>query len=275
VGVKQGRMKTIVCIVLTLIYVNLCLAKPVEPYNHCQYYASDKDITNAGIYYKIMDYCTKIFGKTPDAVHVNADNYDYKMCLAPGTTQFGNLSPSYGQNIVAQDTYSNQENQTVQHTFSLTGSYGESMSLETTDTVDLSVGVSYSVGIPDVLEATFSISTTFSTSTSETHEKSADASFESSTTIDALPFCTYSAKLVANTMVWHTDMQTPVCLDGFARCQFGSPVQGHYYWYVDVAGFLTPSDLCFVQHGGMAAGISITSNTTISRNCPKPLPGNK
>jgi len=241
------------------------------PNNICQYMAADSDMNNAGIAPAISSECNKLLGQTPDAVHVNADSNPYKMCLVPENATFSGLKPATAQKIIAKDTFNNTSNQNVSHTFGLTGSFSESLEMSTSTTVSLSITVSYSVTIPDMFSSSFSMDTTFSTTSTTTHTASNTISYDPSTTVDCEPSCFYTATETVNTYIYESDMVVDICLSGYARCEYESRVNGHYYWYVLVDDFIAPGNRCFVQDGTLnALTADISSSTTLSKACYKP-----
>lgn len=236
--------------------------------NSCNYYASDVDMRQQGLAPKIKDYCKRRFKKTPDEVHVNLDGEPYKMCLKAGKAEFTSLKPSGSTKIVADDEFTNRDTgKAIEHTFELHGDFTESLSLATTTTVSFKETVSFEVDIPEVLKSKFSISLGFKSSKTENHEDSNDAGFKSSTKVVVPSDCTYYAKIKANIDKYSSKMKVPICLDGYARCQFGERVEGHYYWYVTLkeAG-ITSSASCVMQSGGLASSIAIKSSTEVTKS---------
>jgi len=244
-------------------------APNAPPKNTCQYYGTDKDMDSIGITETIKSYCTQVMGATPDAVHVNADGYPYKMCAVPGEAEWSDLTPVGGQSVVSKDHYNNTSDQVAGHTFTLSGTYDQSCSLSTTNTVSFTESIEFTVGIPDELAIKFGISTTFSSSETQTHTAESDVTYQSSTTIDVQPHCYYWATLEAETLVYNADMKVPLCLDGYARCQFGSPVQGHYWWYFDLKTEVGIPDAnrCYYQSGQLNSAITIDSTTELGKTC--------
>jgi len=242
---------------------------PDTPKNTCQYYGTDADLDKIGITETIKSYCTRTMGATPDAVHVNADGYPYKMCAVAGEAIWSSLKPIGGQSVVAKDTFNNTSDQVASHTFSLTGSYDQTITVSTTNTVAFTTSIEYTIGIPDELAIKFGVSTSFSSSSTEEHQDHAGVSYSSATTVDCQPDCYYMAALEAETLVYNADMKVPLCLDGFARCQFGSPVQGHYWWYFDLVSDIgLPQDSrCYYQSGKLNSAITINSTTEFAKQC--------
>lgn len=76
------------------------------------------------------------------------------MCLVPSNATFGNLQPTTGMQILAKDSFNNTSNQTVNHSFTLQGTFDESIVVATTTTLDLSVDVSYEIELPDIFKET-------------------------------------------------------------------------------------------------------------------------
>jgi len=238
------------------------------PENLCDYYAADSDMTNAGIDNAVSTYCQKSLGEWPAEVHVNADTEPYKMCLVAGNATFGNLQPNSGQNIIAKDFFNNTSNQNVTHTFSLSGSFSQSLDVSTTNTVTLSTSVEYGVNIPDVLSSKFTISTSFSSSKTTSNTATNSITYNPTTSVECQPHCSYNAVATVNTAIYKSDMTVPLCLSGYARCQYNSRVNGHYYWYVSVDDFIQPAQRCFLQNGALGSIVSdIDSKTTFSKAC--------
>lgn len=236
--------------------------------NACNYYASDTDMRQQGLLPKIKDYCKRKFKKTPDAVTVNPDQYPYKMCLTAGKAEFTDLRPSDSTKIVADDEFTNRgTGKNVSHTFELHGDFMESISLATTTTVSFKESVSFEVDIPKVLSSKFEISLGFKSSKTEDHKNSNDAGFESTTTVVVPSDCTYYAKINAQIDKYSSKFKVPICLDGYARCQFGEKVEGHYFWYVTLKEVgVTSSAACVKQSGGLASSIAIKSSTVITKS---------
>jgi len=264
---------------LVLVTVAFCVsAKKVHvyspddvplPQNLCNFQANDNDMNNAGVTEPIADWCTNHFGKRPDAVHVNADGEPYKMCLANAPASFGNLTPFTGQAVVAKDSFNNTSNQTVTHKFDLEGSFKESIEVSTTTTVSVSVSVDYSVTIPEIFSTIgFSIDTSFSTSRTDTHSAEHSLSWAPSETVDCQPHCLYLVQTSVQTQIYKADMYVPICLTGYARCQFGDRVQGHYFWYILVDDVLDQSKRCYTQRGTLSSIVSdVNAQTTFSKQC--------
>jgi len=240
------------------------------PENICDYFASDKDMTNVGIIGAVSTYCQQQLGVKPDQVHVNVDSEPYKMCLAAGPATFGNLQPNTGQSIIAKDFFNNTSDQTVTHDFSLTGTFSESISVSTTNTVTLSTTVEYGVSIPDIFTSKFTISTSFSSSQTSSRTATNSISYTPHTSAQCAPHCAYTAVATVNTAIYKSSMSVPLCLVGYARCQYNSRVKDHYYWYVQVEDFVQPNNRCFHQSGSLSSIVSdIDAKTTFSKTCYK------
>jgi len=238
------------------------------PANLCSYYAADVDMSNAGLNNAVANFCQQQLGQRPASVHVNPDDNPYKMCLVAENATFGNLQPTNGQTIVAKDFFNNTSDQVVTHQFSLTGSFSESIAIATTNTVTLSVSVSYGVVIPTILSAKFAIDTTFYSSQTTSRSSTNTVSYTPSTTTACAPHCAYTAATTVQTSLYKADMTVPLCLSGYARCQYSTAVKGHYYWFVLVDDFVQPTDRCFHQAGNLGSLISdINSQTTFTKSC--------
>jgi hypothetical protein len=234
----------------------------------CNYFAANSDLTNAGVDRAISTFCNQQLGATPNSIVVNADTYPYKMCLAAGEATFGNLQPVTGQSIIAKDFFNNTSDQTVTHSFALSGNFQQSISIATTQTVTLSETVGYSVTIPEVLSTTFSVSTSFSSSTTQTNSATSTINYNPQTSAECDPKCSYTASESVTLSIFKSDMSVPICLSGYARCTYNSRVQGHYYWYVLIDDFISPSDRCFTQMGTLSSVVSdVNSQTTFSKGC--------
>jgi len=238
------------------------------PGNLCDYFANDQDLSNAGLNGAVGTFCQQQLGTYPAQVHVNADSNPYKMCLVAGDAQYGNLQPSTAIEIIAQDTFNNTTNQTITHSFSLSGSFTQSLEVTTTNTVSLSVSVEYSVELPEVLSSKFSMSTAFSSSTTKTNRDQSEINFNPTTITDCLPHCVYIATESINTAIYKSSMTVPLCLSGYARCQYNSPVNGHYYWFVLLDDFVAPDKRCYTQQGLLSSIVcDVKSSTTVSDRC--------
>jgi len=238
------------------------------PGNLCDYFANDQDLSNAGLNGAVGTFCQQQLGQYPAQVHVNADDNPYKMCLVAGDAQFGNLQPNTAIQIIAQDSFNNTTNQTITHSFSLTGSYTQSLEVSTTNTVSLSVSVEYSVELPEVFSEKFSMSTAFSSSTTKTNRDQTEVSFNPTTITDCLPHCVYIAVESINTAIYKSTMTVPLCLSGWARCQYNDRVNGHYYWYVMIDDFVQTGKRCYTQQGLLSSVVcDVKSSTTMSDKC--------
>jgi len=240
----------------------------VVPVNLCNYYADDSDMSKAGINNAIFNYCQDQLHTRPYAVHVNADDNPYKMCLAAGTAYFSSLEPVTGQSIVAKDFFNNTSDQVVTHQFSLSGSFSQNIAVATINTVAISKSVGYSIDIPPALRATFSVSTSFESSKTQTNSATSVLQYSPSTTTQCQPKCSYTAIETVQTSTYSSNFNVPLCLTGYARCEYKNPVNGHYLWFVVIDDFISPNDRCFTQAGTLSSLISnIDSQTTLSKSC--------
>jgi len=239
-----------------------------NPEDLCNYFAANSDMTNAGITGAISDECTRYLGSRPAGVNVNVDDEPYKMCLVAGTVRYGSLEPVTGQQVIAKDSFNNTSDQTITHSFSLTGAYTQSIAIATTNTVTLSVSVDYSVSIPDIFSSKFSVSSTFTTSKTQTNSATSSINYNPGYSLTCAPHCSYAAEEKVDVSMYKTDMNVPICLSGYARCNYNSRVQGHYLWYFLVDDFLSTSQRCFTQQGMLSSSVSdINSATSISKQC--------
>jgi len=246
--------------------------------NSCNTFASDKDMQNTGLSSAVANFCNNHFHHKVDAVHVNADGYPYKMCLIAKQATWTGLQPASATRVMDKDSFTNDNSQSVSHTFTLGGKTSQSATISTTTTVSLSTSVSYEVSVEKVFTDKFTLTTSFSSSRTESHSDTNEVSYQSSTTISAHPGCTYVAELTSNLQVYNSHFKVPLCVDGYARCQFDSaiadptnPAAGkHYWWYFDIRSLGLSGQACFIQNGGLGASISIDSNSNVSsvgKNC--------
>jgi hypothetical protein len=242
--------------------------------NSCNTFARDSDMDNSGLTQRVKSYCTNYFGHTA-GVHVNADGYPYKMCLIAKQARWTGLTPQAATRVVAKDSFTNRAGSNVRHTFTLSGTTSQSCTVSTTSTVALSSTVSYEVNIPTVFKSSFSLTTSFSSSTTTSHKADNSVSYSSVTDITAAPGCTYTAQLNTNLNLYSSHFDVPLCLSGYARCSFDkaipdpkNPAGGnHYYWYMNLANIGMASAGCFTQHGGLGSSISLNSTTKVSKRC--------
>jgi hypothetical protein len=199
--------------------------------------------------------------------HLTCCRYPYKLCIAAANATFGNLLPVAAQAVVAQDSFNNTTNQNVSHTFSLSGSYANSLEISTTTSVSFSVSVDYSISVPDKFALKFDMNTTFSSSKTTTQSSSIAETYSSSTTLSCDPSCAYTASLDVQTLLYKATVDVPICLTGYAKCAYNSPVNGHYWWYVLVDDFISLDERCAVQDGILASAMSVDSDTSLAKTC--------
>lgn len=241
--------------------------------SNCDAYATNRDLDQAGLTQNIKSWCTNHYGTRPDTVEVNSDGYEYKACLSAGEPKFGSLRPRNSQEVVASDTFTNDSNQGVKHTFQLSGTQAESITLETTNTVSLSTSVSFKVSVPAVLEENFSISTSFTSSRTDTHTDETSSTYTSTTEVDVPPRCSITNKLEAKVQKYSSDFKVPLCITGFVACKFPKRVKNpdkpnegaHYFWYSDISHMGMSRDACWEQQGDLSSSVSIDSTTSMSQ----------
>jgi len=238
------------------------------PENTCSYMANDNDMTKAGLTQKVQNYCAQIFGTQPDAVHVNQpDGYGYNMCLTPGKPLIDfNWVPVGEVSITGTSSFKNSGTYPVDHTFTLSGNYGEAVTVATTNSVDISADVEY--GIDFIIDASLTFQGTYSFQHTLEKSSSYTLGFQNTDTATVPPSCTAYDKMVATMIQYGGYVTTNVCLDGYARCQFGNPVQGHYYWYIDVNEMgLSDSDKCWTQSGKITGSSAVNAKSEMTVEC--------
>jgi len=238
-----------------------------NPLDTCTYYAQTSDLNTVGIVSAISAQCLKLLGSTPGSIVVNDDTYPYKMCLIAENATWSNLQPQADESVIATDRFNNTTNQNVTHEFSLEGDFVNSLQVSTTSTVSFSAGVNFEVDILPIFKLKFDMNYSFSSSKETTQFTQDDVKFQSSTTVDCLPNCDYSADLNVQSQLYKAQFQVPICLTGFARCTYSSKVNGHYYWYVLIDDFIDATSRCIEQSGGLASAVSVDSSTTLSKEC--------
>jgi hypothetical protein len=238
---------------------------PVD--NTCTYYAQTSDLSTAGIVSAISSQCKTLLGSTPNSIVVNDDTYPYKMCLFAGNATWANLQPADDESVVASDNFNNTTNQNVTHEFSLEGEYVNSLQISTTSAVSFSAGVNFNVDVLPIFKMKFDMNTSFSSSKETTQFSKEDITFQSSTTVNCLPSCDYTAQLNVQSQLYKANFQVPICLTGWARCTYNSKVNGHYFWYVLIDDFIADASRCVNQNGALASAVSVDSTTTLSKIC--------
>eukprot|EP00026_Physarum_polycephalum_P014231 Phypoly_transcript_14721.p1 GENE.Phypoly_transcript_14721~~Phypoly_transcript_14721.p1 ORF type:complete len:190 (+),score=27.99 Phypoly_transcript_14721:385-954(+) len=189
------------------------------------------------------------------------------MCLVAGNVTWANLQPADDESVVATDSFNNTTNQNVTHEFSLEGEYVNSLQITTTSSVSFSASVNFHVDVLPIFSMKFDINTSFSSSKETTQFSQEEIKYQSSTTVNCLPQCDYSAKLNVQSQLYKANFQVPICLSGWARCSYNSKVNGHYYWYVLVDDFITESQRCVAQNGMLGSAVSVDSTTTLAKEC--------
>jgi len=253
--------------------VKLIPADPVEDgsnkitYNSCSFYAATSDLQTQNIVNTISDECHTLLGATPDSVAVNDDSYPYKMCLMASNATFGSLDPEDDESSVDKDSFNNTTNQNVSHSFSLTGQYSNSLTVQTTSTVSFSASVQFTIDLPTLFSGKFAFNASYSSSKTTIQSSSIKETYTSSTTLTCLPDCEYSATLNVQSLIYKATVDVPICLSGYAKCSYNSKVNGHYWWYVLIDDFIEDSSRCQDQNGLLASAVSVDSATTLSKTC--------
>lgn len=263
--------------VFCLVMLSIVCASGVRIYNVddiindssdvCNYYASISDLQNTGLVSTVSDQCKQIFGKAPNNVEVNDDTYPYKLCLVAETSNWSNLQPVASQSVVATDSFNNTTNQNVSHTFSLSGSYANSLQVSTTNTVSFAESVIFNVDIPTTFSMKFEFNSTFTSTKATTQSTSISETYDSSTNVECFPHCDYSADLNVQTMLYKATFEVPICMTGYVKCAYSDRVNGHYWWYVLLDDFVTQDQRCAEQNGVLASAISVDSSTTLNKEC--------
>ena len=237
--------------------------------------ASMQDVNHLGLYYPMINACQQHVGHKPGKVTVNADNYPHRMCLnaeASKVTWTG-LTPSTAERITARSSYTNPRGSSFLYTFKLGGSIENSVTMSTSNTVGFSESVSFTVGVPEVLQAQWSLQATFSSTQTHSQTQSSSVSFSDTISATLAAGQTANAYIEASAQVYESKFEVPICISGYFRCSYSSPVSnnmglpGTHFWYYLPTSTLQGQQMCLKQSGTLSSRASIA---TSGRACVQP-----
>jgi len=176
--------------------------------------------------------------------------------------------------------WADNETPTEQHSeLDFTDTVGQSATLTLTNTVALGITASMTVGVPDVMSATFSetLTVTTSSSTANTKTQSQAVSARAPITVPAHSTIKATMTVQKQTVRGKFTATAHFPATGYAKLWCESQVQGHNEWFVPAAGFLPDAypDSCHLEGDGVACQIAGdfegwhgTTITTDFKECP-------
>eukprot|EP01095_Lingulamoeba_sp_RSL-Kostka_P009731 TRINITY_DN336_c2_g1_i1.p1 TRINITY_DN336_c2_g1~~TRINITY_DN336_c2_g1_i1.p1 ORF type:complete len:300 (+),score=73.57 TRINITY_DN336_c2_g1_i1:101-1000(+) len=247
----------------------------------CEYaLASQADCNNLQIPTSCTNYCSSYFGMNTDACYCNAqgDTSGFNACVQalPNLVQYSNLQPTSADKVMISDTYYEGNQNGGSKTWTESSAQQETLTVSSTSTVGFQESISYTVKVPFVFSSTFGVDFSFSSTqmTSQTHSNT--ITFSDTTTEATKYNCTYNYSLDSSEQLYSSNWQIPICVTGYTRCDFPSPVadpndpsQGsHYYWYIPVGVYMPFKGLCQYQEGTLQSTM-FSSNCTscVTSNC--------
>ena len=209
--------------------------------SRCDTPTTKSDLDNCGATSYVTSFCRSHYKTNPDRVTVNSNNFGYESCIIARDTEFSSLKPTDVGKVIAEDSFTNSSDEVVEHEFRLSSKFGDSMTLQTTNSIStMENKKKYDVKIPSLFEAHFRIDKTMTTDDTSVHTASSSTSYSSSTVVKVPPGCSVTNKLVAKVKKYYSDFSTPICIDGYVGCDFPKKVEDpdnksegkHYQWYV-------------------------------------------
>eukprot|EP01095_Lingulamoeba_sp_RSL-Kostka_P009733 TRINITY_DN336_c2_g2_i1.p1 TRINITY_DN336_c2_g2~~TRINITY_DN336_c2_g2_i1.p1 ORF type:complete len:296 (+),score=78.72 TRINITY_DN336_c2_g2_i1:101-988(+) len=242
----------------------------------CSYaLASQTDCNNLQIPSKCTSYCSSYFGMNTDACYCNAqgDTSGFNACVHafPNLIQYTNLQPAYSQKVMIQDSYFEGNPNGGSKTWTESSTQQESLTVSSTTTLGFQEDISYTIKVPEEdFSGTFG--TTFQQQTSqETSQTNTNQiTFDDTTTEPTTYNCTYNYSFNSTLVTYNSNWKVPVCVTGYTRCDFPSPVadpydpsQGsHYYWYIPVGVYMPLGDTCQYQNGLLQSHMFQTNSSS-------------
>jgi hypothetical protein len=231
----------------------------------CDTYATDQDVINIHKETAMRDLCVNNIGCGDhlDAWHTNMDGYE--TCVSHGETTWFGGEPDTGAKQLDCQTLTNNGDDEATLSVTLDGSHSDSVMIGLTTTSSFSEEIDVEVGIPEVMQVT-SKSTFTVSSTSTEQQTSTDTSGHSNTVSSSVPAHSSKCASIQGTSVnYKQSFEVPVCLSGRIRCQYSSPCNGHYYWYVGLGS----DDVCSNMKGYATSSTVTEVTSTIDPGvCP-------
>lgn len=232
----------------------------------CDTYASDQDVYNIHKDTAMRDLCVNAIGCAGNfgAWHTNMDGYD--TCVTHGTTRWSGGEPTTGtKQLDCQTLTNNGDNDATLGPVTLDGSHSDSVMIGLTTTSSFAETIAVEVEIPEVMKVTGQYAFTV-TSSSTVQQTSTDTNGHSNSISVSVPAHSSTCASVKGTSVeYHQNFEVPVCLAGRIRCQYSSPCNGHYYWYVALGS----NDVCSNMKGYATSSTVTEVGSTIDEGvCP-------
>ena len=187
------------------------------------------------------------FGKQPDGIALNDSTY-YKAVQPPITQQYGhycykNVSDYYfgtsqadppHDAIVGSNTAVNHGDTEAETTLTVTGAWTEETGWSSSVTTGLTYSEEFTLEGVFKMGMSFSVAVTAGKSGSSSVSKSASASV----TVKVPPRSQVIVNMVATMKKERMPFQAPISVTGMFGANFPDRVNGHYFWFSDVAGLV-------------------------------------
>jgi hypothetical protein len=233
---------------------------------NCDTYASDQDVYNIHKETVMTNLCINAVGcgGNLDAWHTNMDGHE--TCVEHGVTAWSGGQPKTGaRQLDCQTLTNNGDDAATLGPVTLDGSHSDSVMVGLTTTSSFAETIAVQVEIPEVMKVTSQFAFTV-TSSSTTQQTSTNTNGHSNSVSATVPAHSSKCATIGGTSVeYNQNFEVPVCLRGQFRCQYSSPCNGHYYWYVSLGS----NDVCSNMKGYATSSTVTEVTSTIDEGvCP-------
>lgn len=154
-------------------------------------------------------------------------------CVTQGSAYVTDTQENDVQTILVEQKFVNQGNQNVSYTFGLQTTFTNEQTYEVIQESSFSLSDTLSFSV-DAFGFSFGNSYTLSTGVSNTESQTSQYSTQQqiseSPVVNIPPGACVQASINGNVTQLTGTISVPSILNGPIRCDFGSPVCGHYYW---------------------------------------------
>lgn len=218
-----------------------------------------------GIKNDLKTFAKSAIGCYPKDVHFHSsqqDEYGRKTCIQTDAPIFGDMQPQSGTTTPADSYFTNNFLHTIDKTFSLQGSFQQSISISNTISTSFTASASFSVeeGVEGIAKATetFSISATVSASSTHTETDTNTMTTTETQEVNVNPGECIHAGINLETLKYDIRYTVNQKTTEFFFANYEDSCSGHHYWFVNLYYYPQQSKLSRSVEGIIRSQVGTT-----------------